>query len=83
MISLFVMLKIFVLVTARARLFLALLVIIFSPPQKSPFEITCFFDDLSLYSKKDNSVILKSDSFTVDFDSFDSGFEPPGTSRNT
>ena len=30
------------------------------------------FDDLSLYSKKDNSVILKSDSFTVDFDSFDS-----------
>ena len=30
------------------------------------------FNDLSLYSKKDNSVILKSDSFTVDFDSFDS-----------
>lgn len=30
------------------------------------------FNDLSLYSKKDNSIILKSDSFTVDFDSFDS-----------
>ena len=27
------------------------------------------FDDLSLYSKKDNSVILKSNSFTLDFDS--------------
>ena len=30
------------------------------------------FDDLSLYSKKDNSMILKSDSFTLDFDSINS-----------
>ncbi|GIR64495.1 MAG: hypothetical protein CM15mP69_3230 [Ectothiorhodospiraceae bacterium] len=30
------------------------------------------FDALSLYSKKDKRVILKSDSFIVDFDSFDS-----------